>query len=63
MGNPCSFTFSDNGNIHFRHMKLQKLSLVLKENVDCENIDDPDETYELTADNVKKILAIHMRFR
>ncbi|XP_070579262.1 E3 ubiquitin-protein ligase rnf213-alpha-like [Ptychodera flava] len=24
---------------------------------------DPDETYELTTDNVKKILAIHMRFR
>lgn len=24
---------------------------------------DPDESYELTGDNVKKILAIHMRFR
>jgi hypothetical protein len=24
---------------------------------------DPDESYELTNDNVKKILAIHMRFR
>ncbi|CAB4038132.1 E3 ubiquitin- ligase rnf213-alpha-like [Paramuricea clavata] len=24
---------------------------------------DPDPTYELTTDNVKKILAIHMRFR
>lgn len=24
---------------------------------------DPDEFYELTGDNVKKILAIHMRFR
>ncbi|XP_043925567.1 E3 ubiquitin-protein ligase RNF213 [Protopterus annectens] len=24
---------------------------------------DPDETYELTTDNVMKILAIHMRFR
>lgn len=24
---------------------------------------DPDETYELTGDNVKKILAIYMRFR
>ncbi|XP_020630790.1 E3 ubiquitin-protein ligase rnf213-alpha-like [Orbicella faveolata] len=24
---------------------------------------DPDRTYELTTDNVKKILAIHMRFR
>ena len=24
---------------------------------------DPDETYELTTDNVKKMLAIYMRFR
>lgn len=24
---------------------------------------DPDKTYELTADNVKKMLAIYMRFR
>jgi len=24
---------------------------------------DPDDTYELTADNVKKMLAIYMRFR
>ena len=24
---------------------------------------DPDHAYELTTDNVKKILAIHMRFR
>lgn len=26
-------------------------------------ISDPDPTYELTTDNVEKILAIHMRFR
>ena len=24
---------------------------------------DPDDSYELTADNVKKMLAIYMRFR
>ena len=24
---------------------------------------DPDDAYELTTDNFKKILAIHMRFR
>lgn len=24
---------------------------------------DPDKSYELTGDNAKKILAIHMRFR
>ncbi|XP_064634464.1 E3 ubiquitin-protein ligase rnf213-alpha-like [Lineus longissimus] len=28
-----------------------------------EDIYDPDETYELTTDNVKKMLAIYMRFR
>ncbi|KXJ23404.1 E3 ubiquitin-protein ligase RNF213 [Exaiptasia diaphana] len=28
-----------------------------------ENVFDPDPTYELTIDNMKKILAIHMRFR
>ncbi|XP_076810012.1 E3 ubiquitin-protein ligase rnf213-alpha-like isoform X1 [Clavelina lepadiformis] len=28
-----------------------------------EDIDDPDPTYELTTDNVLKMLAIHMRFR
>lgn len=26
-------------------------------------VHDPDRAYELTTDNVKKILAIHMRFR
>ena len=28
-----------------------------------EIIYDPDSTYELTIDNMMKILAIHMRFR
>lgn len=28
-----------------------------------EDVFDPDPTYELTTDNVKKILAIYMRFR
>ena len=28
-----------------------------------DNLVDPDETYELTTDNVMKMLAIHMRFR
>ena len=28
-----------------------------------EDVYDPDETYELTMDNMMKILAIHMRFR
>ena len=28
-----------------------------------QNEHDPDDTYELTTDNVKKIMAIYMRFR
>ena len=28
-----------------------------------ENVQDPDQTYKLTADNVMKILAMTMRFR
>ncbi|XP_069055826.1 E3 ubiquitin-protein ligase RNF213 isoform X2 [Pleurodeles waltl] len=42
-----------------RDEKIERLCMVL-------GIDwplDPDETYELTTDNVLKILAIHMRFR
>ena len=31
--------------------------------MDVKRSDDPDSAYELTTDNVKKILAIHMRFR
>ncbi|XP_033121706.1 E3 ubiquitin-protein ligase rnf213-alpha-like [Anneissia japonica] len=42
-----------------RDQKLQKLCMVMG----IENVSNPDETYELTTDNVKKILAIHMRFR
>ena len=30
---------------------------------DLIDVYDPDPTYELTTDNVEKILAIHMRFR
>ena len=30
---------------------------------DSSGIVDPDDTYELTTDNVKKIMAIYMRFR
>ena len=49
-------------NIKFythRWKKLLQLGMVLG----VEDLIDPDETYELTTDNVKKMLAIHMRFR
>ncbi|XP_072028229.1 E3 ubiquitin-protein ligase rnf213-alpha-like [Amphiura filiformis] len=39
--------------------KLMALCMVLG----VEDVTDPDDTYELTTDNVKKMLAIHMRFR
>ncbi|VDI01999.1 Hypothetical predicted protein, partial [Mytilus galloprovincialis] len=42
-----------------RQEKIIKLCQVMG----LENAYDPDDTYELTTDNVKKMLAIHMRFR
>ncbi|XP_071066939.1 E3 ubiquitin-protein ligase RNF213 isoform X2 [Dasypus novemcinctus] len=42
-----------------RHEKLERLGLVLG----IQWLDDPDETYELTTDNMLKLLAIEMRFR
>lgn len=50
-------------NINFdelpRHEKLERLCLALG----IQWATDPDETYELTTDNMLKILAIEMRFR
>ncbi|KAF4115229.1 hypothetical protein G5714_002718 [Onychostoma macrolepis] len=42
-----------------RHEKFERLSRVLG----IQSPTDPDETYELTTDNMLKMLAIHMRFR
>ncbi|XP_075418440.1 E3 ubiquitin-protein ligase RNF213-like [Tenrec ecaudatus] len=42
-----------------RHEKLEKLCMALG----IQWATDPDETYELTTDNMLKILAIEMRFR
>ncbi|XP_061741549.1 E3 ubiquitin-protein ligase rnf213-alpha-like isoform X1 [Nerophis ophidion] len=42
-----------------RSEKIQRICNVLG----IHNHLDPDETYELTTDNIMKILAIHMRFR
>ncbi|XP_052239407.1 E3 ubiquitin-protein ligase rnf213-alpha-like [Dreissena polymorpha] len=42
-----------------RKRKIEKLCQVMGVKVQH----DPDKTYELTTDNVKKILAIYMRFR
>jgi hypothetical protein len=42
-----------------RDRKLEILCKVMG----VENTNDPDKSYELTMDNVKKILAIQMRFR
>ncbi|XP_078257499.1 E3 ubiquitin-protein ligase rnf213-alpha-like isoform X2 [Rhinoraja longicauda] len=50
-------------NINFdelpRSEKIERLCMVLGIQWPI----DPDETYELTTDNILKILAIHMRFR
>ena len=40
-------------------MKIHKMCSIM--GIDL--VYDPDSTYELTADNVKKMLAIYMRFR
>jgi hypothetical protein len=45
--------------VSYRDEKILKLCNVMG----LEIAHDPDETYELTTDNVKKILAIYMRFR
>ncbi|XP_021342051.1 E3 ubiquitin-protein ligase rnf213-alpha-like, partial [Mizuhopecten yessoensis] len=42
-----------------RHEKILKLCSVMG----MEMPHDPDDTYELTTDNVKKIMAIYMRFK
>ncbi|XP_053391304.1 E3 ubiquitin-protein ligase rnf213-alpha-like, partial [Mercenaria mercenaria] len=42
-----------------RQEKIQRLRNVMGIN----ETHDPDDTYELTTDNVKKMMAIHMRFR
>ena len=45
-----------------RCFRLQKLEILCKV-MGVEIIYDPDSTYELTIDNMMKILAIHMRFK
>lgn len=44
------------------HSRVQKLTMLCQV-MGVENVYDPDPTYELTLDNMMKILAIHMRFR
>lgn len=46
-------------NICFREQKIERLCRVVGNDFP----QDPDETYELTTDNVKKMMAIYMRFR
>ncbi|XP_051967995.1 E3 ubiquitin-protein ligase rnf213-beta-like [Xyrauchen texanus] len=47
-----------------REDKIQRISFVVgAQKSRVKGRFDPDPTYELTADNVMKILAIHMRFR
>ena len=53
------FRLQDNYDNWTKHKKLTELCRVMG----VVNVHDPDESYELTMDNVKKILAIQMRFR
>ena len=53
------FRLQENYDNWSKDRKLKELCRVMGVN----NENDPDESYELTMDNVKKILAIQMRFR
>lgn len=46
-----------------RSDKIKRISCVVGANRGMMGGFDPDPTYEITADNVMKMLAIHMRFR
>lgn len=54
-------SFSEDFDQLPRETKIQKISLVVGARIRKQF--DPDPTYELTSDNVMKMLAIHMRFR
>jgi hypothetical protein len=58
----CSILCCDVFNldlINFRQEKISKMCSVM--GIDSNS--DPDPTYELTADNVKKMMAVYMRLR
>ncbi|XP_071112725.1 E3 ubiquitin-protein ligase rnf213-alpha-like isoform X2 [Haliotis cracherodii] len=53
-----------NINENFDQMqRLERLAKLCSVMPGVDFVHDPDDTYELTTDNVKKILAIYMRFR
>ncbi|XP_052216221.1 E3 ubiquitin-protein ligase rnf213-alpha-like isoform X4 [Dreissena polymorpha] len=56
---PLSEEASDDEDNDQRMEYIKRLCSVMG----VQNIHDPDPTYELTMDNMKKILAIYMRFR
>ena len=47
----------------FASSRLDKIKILCRVMGLPETDFDPDPTYELTIDNMKKMLAIHMRFR
>ncbi|KAL2092430.1 hypothetical protein ACEWY4_012228 [Coilia grayii] len=49
-------------NIDFEKLKRMEQLDILSRVLGVNNITDPDDTYQLTLDNVMKILAIHLRF-
>jgi len=52
-------SWCENVVVHCRLEKIKKMCNVMG----IDMVYDPDPSYELTADNVKKMLAIYMRFR
>ena len=63
------FVIRDAGNLleylsHFRMDKIKQLCSVMGATwINASPKHDPNRAYELTPDNVMKILAIHMRLR
>lgn len=50
-------------NIDFNNMTRDSQLEILCRVLGVNNLEDPDNSYQLTLDNVLKILAIHMRFQ
>lgn len=49
-------------NINFEDMPRKEQLDIIGRVLGVSNVKDPDDTYQLTLDNVMKILAIHLRF-
>ena len=61
-GNTLLSVYNYGFKFTFFHLRMDRIGYLCSV-MGIEFLHDPDATYELTTDNVEKILAIHMRFR